>query len=86
MQAMTHTIARISDLILDQLSRRETRLLSLVVSIRKRFSPTDVFKGDLTSIVKSALGKLVADKMVVDVGGMYTLAHGVRPVPGTDRA
>jgi hypothetical protein len=77
---MSHTIARISDLVLDHLSRREMRVLSLVVAIRKGFEPTDIFKGDLTAMVKSALRKLVADRTVVDVGGIYTLARGFKPM------
>jgi hypothetical protein len=80
MARMAHTMSYISDLILDQLSRREMRVLSLVVAVRKSFLPTEVLKGDLTTIVKSALRKLVADRAVVDEGGTYTLAPGVKPV------
>lgn len=71
---MSIAVAEINELILEHLSRREMRLLSLVVAIRKGFVISNGFKGDLTAAVKSALRKLVASKTVVDVEGMYSLS------------
>jgi hypothetical protein len=71
---MSIPAARVRDLILEQLSHREMRLLSLVVAIRKGLSGTEGFKGDLSAAVKSALRTLVLSKDVVDVGGLYARA------------
>jgi len=60
-------------LILDQLGHGEMRLLTLLVAIRKTFGPPAYFKGDLSAVVKSALRKLEASKIVVNTDGVYTL-------------
>jgi hypothetical protein len=85
MSEMSITGRRINDLILDQLSRREMRVLSLVVAIRKNFGQSEGLKGDLMTSVTSALRKLVASKAVVDEGGVYTLVAGpsARLAPAT---
>jgi hypothetical protein len=66
--------SRINQLILDELARRERRVLSLVVAIRKDLQPSGVVKGDLTAMVKSALRGLVAEQTVVDEDGLYSLS------------
>ncbi len=66
--------SRINQLILDELARRERRVLSLVVAIRKDLQPAGVVKGDLTAIVKSALRGLVAERTVIDEDGLYSLS------------
>jgi hypothetical protein len=71
---MSIPAAHVRELIIQQLSQREMRLLSLVVAIRKTFSGSVGFKGDLTAMIKSALRGLINSKMVVDVEGVYTLA------------
>ena len=63
----------IDHLILNQLSRGEMRLLALVVAVRKSLGRTEAVKGDLSTIVKSSLRKLVAAKAVVDVEGVFSL-------------
>lgn len=72
---MSFAFNRVTERVLDQLSRKEMRLLSLVVAIRRDFGVMEGFKGDLTESVKSALRKLVSSKMVVDVEGLYALAE-----------
>jgi hypothetical protein len=64
-------------LILDQLAHGEMRLLTLLVAIRKTFGPPAHFKGDLSAVVKAALRKLEASKMVVNTDGVYTLCAPV---------
>jgi hypothetical protein len=63
----------IDRLILAQLGRSETRLLALVVAVRKSLGRSEAVKGDLSTIVKSTLRKLVASNVVVDVEGVYSL-------------
>jgi hypothetical protein len=72
--AMPISTVRVSQMILDQLANGEKRVLSLVVSIRKAMDPSEVGKGDLSAMVKSALRSLVASRAVVDVDGMYSLS------------
>lgn len=74
---MSIAVNLINERILEQLSRRELRLLSLVVAIRKDFGAMEGFKGDLTESVKSALRRLVTARVVVDVEGLYALAGPV---------
>ena len=63
---------RIERLILDQLSRREMRLLALLVSLRKALNGTP-FKGDLGRAVNAALRRLIASGTVQDTGGVFSL-------------
>jgi hypothetical protein len=79
---MSLSVARISDLVVDQLSRREMRLLSLVVAVRKGLTTSEGFKGDLTVSVKTALRELVAAQTVVDEDGIYSLATPRHAGPG----
>jgi hypothetical protein len=63
-------------MILEQVSTREMRLLSLVVAVRKGVAANEVVKGDLTAAVKASLRRLVAAKEVVDVEGVYARGRG----------
>lgn len=69
---------RINQMILDQLAVSERRILSLIVAVRKSLQTSDVFKGDLTAAVESALRRLVASQRVVEVGGIYSLVSPTR--------
>ncbi len=64
----------ITPLILEKLGEGEMRSLSLVVSIRKSLGKSAFLKGDLSSVVNSALRKLIASKRVIEVDGVYSLA------------
>ena len=64
---------RIERLILDQLSRREMRLLALLVSLRKALNGTPPFKGDLGRAVNAALRRLIASRTVLDTEGVFSL-------------
>ena len=66
----------LSQLILDQLSGGEMRLLVLVVGVRKALGGITV-KGDLSAQVQSALRGLVASKSVVNDDGVYSLSTGL---------
>jgi hypothetical protein len=70
---MAFSSSHISALILEQLSRGEKRVLSLIVAIRKCLDPSDAFKGDLSVAVNAALRTLVASGAVVDTHGIYSL-------------
>jgi hypothetical protein len=74
MFAMALTTARVTRLILDQLTHGEMRLLALTVAVRRGLDPAEGIKGDLSEAIKSALRKLVASKVVLDVEGTYVLA------------
>jgi hypothetical protein len=71
---MSLPLSRVSRLIVDQLSSREMRVLSLTVAVRKALDSREVFKGDLGASVRSALRKLIASRTVVEVDGTYSLA------------
>ena len=58
-------------IVLNQLATGEKRLLTLVVSVRKEMGPAGNIKGDLSVMVKAALRKLVASKVVLDEEGVY---------------
>ena len=76
---MSVSIARIGELVVEQLKTHpEMRVLSLVVAIRKRLGDSP-WKGDLTTAVNSALRTLICSKTVVQVEGMYSLAVPVAP-------
>lgn len=66
---------RMNQMIQDQLQVGEKRVLSLVVAIRKGLGNSELVKGDLPAMVQSALRKLVASKVVVDMDGMYSLSR-----------
>ncbi len=70
---MAASTVHIDQMILTQLEGGDRRVLSLVVSIRNVLNRTGSVKGDLSSMVKSALRKLVAAGTVVDVDGVYSL-------------
>ncbi len=63
----------IDQLILDRLAQGETRLLSLIVAIRRAQAPYKGIKGDLSATVKSALRKLISRNIVADDDGVYSL-------------
>jgi hypothetical protein len=65
----------IQSLIVEQLARGEMEVLSLVVAVRRTMLLTESPKGDLASMVKSALRTLVAAKTVVDHDGRYSLSR-----------
>ncbi len=69
----------IHQLVLNQLSTGEKRLLVLVVAVRKALGPSESIKGDLSVMVKAALRKLVASKVVLDEEGVYSLAPVAAP-------
>jgi hypothetical protein len=69
----------IGPLILDELSRGERRILSLVVAIGRELSRIRLVKGDITATVKSTLRTLVASGMIVDTDGIYTLSPRIEP-------
>jgi len=64
----------ISELIVDQLSHGEKRILVLVVALRKSLGGSTHVKGDLSAVVVTALRKLIASKMVVEHEGSYSLS------------
>jgi hypothetical protein len=70
----------IHQLVLNQLATGEKRLLVLVVSVRRSLGPSESIKGDLSVMVKAALRKLVASKVVIDEEGVYSLMPKT-PVP-----
>jgi hypothetical protein len=76
---MNITSDSLTQLILDQLSAGEMRLLALVVGIRKSLRGVSI-KGDLSARVQSVLRTLVASKSVVDDNGVYSLSPAV-PAP-----
>jgi hypothetical protein len=71
---MASSTSQITQVILDQLVAGDRRVLSLVVAVRNVLNRSGAFKGDLSTMVKSALRKLVADGTVVDVDGVYSLS------------
>ena len=70
---MAHS-TEIESLIVRQLAEREMGILSLVVAVRRTSYGSKGLKGDLTTMVKSALKTLVASEAVVDDDGMFSLA------------
>jgi hypothetical protein len=64
------TPTQIRLVIVDQLAGGEKGLLRLVVGVRTALGRSEQIKGDLSEIVKSALRKMVASAVVVDVEGM----------------
>jgi hypothetical protein len=85
MAEMALTTTRIARLILNQLAHSEMRLLVLTVAVRRGLDRSEGIKGDLSEAIKSALRKLVADKQVQDVGGVYMLSsvklQTITPIP-----
>jgi hypothetical protein len=82
---MALTTARITRLILSQLSHREMRLLVLTVAVRRGLGRSEGIKGDLSEAIKSSLRKLVASNLVVEVGGIYMLPSS-KAVPAEYRS
>jgi hypothetical protein len=65
---------QVNALILARLAESESRLLSLVVGVRKDLFGRAPVKGDLPEMVKAALRKLVASDTVIEVDGTYGLS------------
>jgi hypothetical protein len=65
----------ISRIILDLLAERESRLLTLVVAVRRSIGPFEYIKGDLSQIVRASVQKLVANGQVTEGDGMYSLTR-----------
>ena len=74
---MSLNVSKIQELVVEELSRRETRLLSLIVAVRRNMVESGGFKGDLGASVKSVLRTLVASHRVIDTEGIYSLATPV---------
>ena len=85
MRQMAIPTVPIDHLILNQLARGEMRLLALVVAVRKSLGRTEAVKGDLSTIVKSSLRKLVASNAVVDVEGVFSLRQASAAASGPAR-
>jgi len=79
MLCMAASTVHIDEMILTQLASGDRRVLSLVVSIRNVLNRSGSVKGDLSSMVKSALRKLVAAGTVVDEDGVYSLTSVKQP-------
>ena len=73
--AMVTPSTSITPLILEKLGEGEKRSLTLVVAIRRSLGKSAFLKGDLSAVVNTALRKLVAAKKVIEVDGVYSLAH-----------
>lgn len=71
---MSTSAVQLSEMIIDILTAGERRELSMVVAIRRRLNLAGTMKGDLTSMTKSGLRKLVASGMVLERDGVYTLS------------
>ena len=65
----------IAPLIIEKLGEGEKRSLSLVVAIRKSLGRSAFIKGDLSSVVNTALRKLVTAGKVVENDGVYSLVR-----------
>jgi hypothetical protein len=74
---MTSSTIPFSQIIMDTLAAGERRELSLIVAIR---NVSRTFKGDLASLTRSSLRKLVASGALVESDGMYSLSK-----PGSRR-
>ena len=72
---MATSSAQISELILEQLSGGERRVLSLTVSVGKVMNRNGGGKGDLSQMVRSALRALVANRTIVETDGIYSLSR-----------
>jgi hypothetical protein len=71
---MSQPIVPLSRVILNQLAARESRLLTLIVAVRRNLGRDEHIKGDLGEAVRSSLHKLVAARTVTEVDGMFSLA------------
>jgi hypothetical protein len=65
---------KFNQMILDSLAAGERRELSMIAAIRNVLNRSGTIKGDLTSLTKSGLRKLLASGTVVERDGMYTLS------------
>jgi hypothetical protein len=65
----------IAPLIIEKLGEGEKRSLTLVVAIRRSLGRSAFLKGDLSTVVNSALRKLIASKKVIEVDGVYSLVR-----------
>ena len=68
---MTSPTIPFSQIIIDTLAAGERRELSLIVAIR---NVSRTFKGDLASLTRSSLRKLVVAGTLVETDGMYSLS------------
>ncbi len=73
MMVMPLVTNRVIPLILEELTRGERRVLSLIVAVGKALERSDAAKGNLATTIKSALRTLVASNAIVDTDGMYSL-------------
>lgn len=72
---MNYPAYRIEQLILDELTGGEMRVLALTVAVRRAIHRTRVFKGDLSATVRTTLRKLVASRQVVETDGVYSISR-----------
>ena len=70
--------SRVQSLILQQLNRGEMEVLALTAAVRRAVTPADRIKGDLPTMVKSALRVLVACNAVKDHDGRYSISPSAR--------
>jgi hypothetical protein len=77
---MSQPPVSLTERVLHQLSTGESRILSLVVAVRRTLAQDEHIKGNLTDAVKACLQKLVASSTVIQVDGMFSLAPA-KPVP-----
>jgi hypothetical protein len=70
---MAQPLVPLSSHILNQLSIRESRLLTLVVAVRRALRRDEHVKGDLADAVKSCLQKLILARTVKESDGMFSL-------------
>lgn len=71
--SMSDRHLRVTNLVLQRLASGETRLLSLIVGLRRSLETTELFQGDLPAITKAVLRRLVAEGEVFDLDGVYSL-------------
>jgi hypothetical protein len=72
---MSISTIQLRQIILDTLAVGERRELSIVVAIRNVLNRSGTIKGDLTSLTKSGLRKLVASGTIVERDGVYSLSR-----------
>ena len=78
-ESMSQPLVSLSQHILNHLSAGESRVLSLVVAVRKTLGREDRIKGDLSEAVRLSLQKLVAAQTVTEADGMFSLAPTRHP-------
>ena len=71
---MSISAVQLSQIILDTLAAGERRELSMIVAIRRVLNRRGAIKGDLTSLTRSGLRKLIASGTVMESDGVYSLS------------